>query len=49
MGMVILSAYDANHLQRNVKVVGEYIKTTVVAYLTSSILYITTTNLSLQR
>lgn len=48
MGMVTLFVYDANHLQHNVKAVGEYIKTTVVAYLTSSILYIiTTTDLSL--
>lgn len=37
MGMVILFVYDANHLQHNVQAVGEYIKTTVVACLTSSI------------
>jgi len=37
MGMVILFVYDANHLQHSVQAVGEYIKTTVVACLTSSI------------
>jgi hypothetical protein len=47
MGMVILFVYDSN-LQHNVQAVGEYIKTTVVARLTSSIYRIITTNLSLQ-
>jgi 4-aminobutyrate aminotransferase-like enzyme len=37
MGMVILFVYDSNHLQHNVQAVGEYIMTTVVACLTSSI------------
>jgi len=48
MGMVILFVYDANHLQHSFQAVGEYIKTTVVACLTSSIQYIITTKLSLQ-
>lgn len=48
MGMVILFVYDANNLQHSVQAVGEYIKTTVVACLTSSIYYIITIKLSLK-